>query len=460
MAKQRSELKVPVSELALGMRVIRLDRPWLETDFLMQGFVIHTQDEIEDLIRQCEYVYVEAVEKAPGKTAEPATKNTSTKSKRPFDERRKEPQGLFARFRKPPLNSPKASTKKPPTTTKPLSNQRPLGTQRVAHINKIATEKELTKARVTYTDAKQSVKSIMDGIRIGHTLDINQSRKAVNAIVDSIIRNKDALVWLTKIKQKDEYTAEHSLNVCVLTATFARYLGHSDEEIRQLALCALLHDVGKSKVPDEILNKEGRFTDKEFEIMKQHTTYGRDLLMNIKDADRIAIDVAHSHHERMDGSGYPRGLTAHQIPYYAKVVALADCYDAITSSRCYDGARASMEALDIIYKCRGVQFDEELALEFIKCIGLYPPGAIVELNNGEVGIIISTRDDNKLRPRILIVRDAAKQLCRERIIDLAKDPSKQDIKIVKEVPNGTYSVDIRVYLAKGLVIDTASMAGE
>ncbi len=454
MPKKLSELKVHVSELALGMRVIRLDRPWLETDFLMQGFVIQNQTEIDDLVRQCEHVYVEATEISK-KTA-----HTGATGKAP--ERRTERKGLFARIpgKKPAPPSIARPAKAQKTVAQPLSTSRPISSQRIVHINKISTEKELGKARVTYTDAKQSVTSIMEGIRIGRALDMNQSRQAVNEIVDSIIRNKDALVWLTKIKRKDEYTAEHSLNVCVLTATFARYLGHSDDEIRQLALCALLHDVGKSKIPDEILNKEGRFTDEEFEIMKKHTTYGRDLLINIKDADRIAIDVAHAHHERMDGSGYPRGLKSHQIPYYAKVVALADCYDAITSTRCYDGARASMSALDIIYKCRGVQFDEELALEFIKCIGLFPPGAIVELSNGEVGIIISTRDENKLRPKILIVRNAAKQLCKERVVDLAANPELSEVKILREVPNGTYSVDIRVYLKKGLVIDTASMAGE
>ncbi len=461
MGIQRTEVKVPVGELALGMRVLRLDRPWLETDFLLQGFIIESEKDIDDLVRQCEYVYVEATEKTKPEPANTTKKTETTSAK---NERRKPPQGLFARFRKPPSQQSHAvSASKTTRNYAPsLSDKRPMGGSRIAHINKINTEKELNKARVTYTDAKQSVKTIMDGIRIGQTLDMNQSRKAVNDIVDSIIRNKDALVWLTKIKQKDEYTAEHSLNVCILTATFARFLGHSEEEIRQLALCALLHDVGKSKIPDEILNKEGRFTDEEFEIMKQHTTYGRDLLMTIRDADRIAIDVAHSHHERMDGSGYPRGLKATQIPYYAKVVALADCYDAITSSRCYDGARASMDALDIIYKCKGSQFDEELALEFIKCIGLYPPGAIVELNNGAVAIVISTKDDNKLRPKLLIVRNQKKQPCKERIVDLAKDPDPRakDIKITREISNGSFGVDIREYLAKGLVIDTASMAGE
>ncbi|MDX1452788.1 MAG: HD-GYP domain-containing protein, partial [Oleiphilaceae bacterium] len=136
---------------------------------------------------------------------------------------------------------------------------------------------------------------------------------------------------------------------------------------------------------------------------------------------------------------------------------LVDCYDAITSTRCYDGARASMEALDIIYRCRGTHFDNELALEFIRCIGLYPPGAVVELNTGEVGIIISTRDDNKLRPKLLLVRNANKEACKERVLDLGDDEVFAKHKILREIPNGTHGVDIREYLARGLVIDTASL---
>jgi HD-GYP domain-containing protein (c-di-GMP phosphodiesterase class II) len=271
-----------------------------------------------------------------------------------------------------------------------------------------------------------------------------------------VIRNQDALRWLTKIKHQDAYTAEHSLNVCILSATFARFLGHDESDIRRIAMSGLLHDVGKSKVPLDILNKHGRLTSDELEIMKEHTSYGKDLLLSIGQADRIAVDVAHTHHERLDGKGYPRGLTSSQIPYYAKVIALADCYDAITSSRCYDGARASMEALDIIYKCRGVQFDSGLAIEFIKCVGIYPPGAIVELNSGEIGIVISANANSKLRPKLLLIRNKDKKIISEKPVDLSDPKFENKIKIVRELPDGTHGVHARDYLSMGEAMDIMS----
>jgi putative nucleotidyltransferase with HDIG domain len=440
MSKTVKELEVTVDQLELGMRVVRLDRPWIETDFLMQGFIIQDQSDIDALVRQCDSVYIEAIYETVAKP-----------------ERREAPKGLFARRRSAP--PPVKVAVQPAGSLKKARVARPAAGEKVTYINKINTERELPAARNAYSSAKTVVKNIMEGIRIGRMLDMNQARETVDHIVDSILRSKDALAWLTKIKDKDEYTAEHSLNVCILSATFARHLGHDEKEIREIALCGLLHDVGKSKIPDEILNKEGRFTDEEFDLMRQHTTFGRNLLMSLPNADRIAIDVAHSHHERLDGNGYPRGLQAHQIPYNAKVIALTDSYDAITSSRCYDRARASMEALDIIYKCKGTQFDDELALEFIKCIGIYPPGSVVEFTNGEVGIIVSTDEKNKLRPRVIIVLDADKNPGRERIVDLNKgavDDNQQQYIIAREIPNGQFGVDIRDYLKKGLVIQGQS----
>jgi putative nucleotidyltransferase with HDIG domain len=437
MNKSVKELEIAVDQLELGMRVVRLDRPWIETDFLMQGFIIQDRADIDALVRQCDYVYIEAIYETVAKP-----------------ERREAPKGLFAR-----RTATVKSLAQAPGNIKNTLIARPSAGEKITYINKINTERELPAARNAYSSAKTVVKSIMEGIRIGRMLDMNQARETVDHIVDSILRSKDALAWLTKIKDKDEYTAEHSLNVCILSATFARHLGHEEKEIREIALCGLLHDVGKSKIPEEILNKQGRFTDEEFDLMRQHTTFGRNLLMSLPHADRIAIDVAHSHHERLDGKGYPRGLQAHQIPYNAKLIAITDSYDAITSSRCYDRARASMEALDIIYKCKGTQFDDELALEFIKCIGIYPPGSVVEFSNGEVGIIISTDEKNKLKPRVIIVLDAEKKAGRERIVDLNKgavDDNQQQYMIAREVPNGHYGVDIREYLKKGLVIQGQS----
>lgn len=436
-----NELKISVDELEIGMFVTRLDRAWTETTFSFQGFLISSQDDIESLEQQCEYVYIETKQQI--KKSAPTVKN-----------RRKEKSGLFARK---PKNA-KRSKNSPVSPSKSANKSDAIKTpshKKITYINKIPIEKEFNEARENYKYAKQLSKDILDGIRIGRTLDLDESKEVVGSIVDSIIRNSNALVWLSKLKNKDEYTAEHSLNVCILSVAFARHLGHSEFEIKKIGLCGLLHDVGKAKIPLEILNKPGRFTDEEFEIMKQHPLYGRDLLMSISDSDNATVDVAYSHHERMDESGYPRKLMRHQIPYYAKIVSLTDTYDAITSSRCYDNGRSSMDALDIIYKNKGRQFDEELALEFIKCIGIYPPGSIVEMTNREVAIIISSNKVSKLKPRVILVLDSTKDKCKEKIIDLRlepKDSNGEVYKIAKELPNGKYGINLKDYMERGLTI--------
>ncbi len=443
MIIELNERQVFVNDLEIGMFVTRLDRPWEETDFILQGFVIESKDDIQAIARQCKFVFIE-------------TKHHLKKAPNDTKNRRKEKSGLFARkiagIKKAISKNKKAST----TKNSGAAIKPPVLTEKVTYINKISIEQEFSKASQSYSYAKDLSKSILDGIRIGRTLDMNDAKQAVGGIVDSIIRNNNALVWLTKLKNKDEYTAEHSLNVCILSVTFARHLGHSKFEIEKIGLCGLLHDVGKAKVPLEILNKPGRFTDEEFHIMNQHPLYGRDLLMSMSDSDHAAVDVAFSHHERIDETGYPRQLQAHQIPYYAKIISLADTYDAITSSRCYDAGRSSMEALDIIYKNKGRQFDEELAIEFIKCIGLYPPGSIVEMSNGEVAIIIASNKESKLKPRVILVLDGDKKPTKERIIDLRKNPKDAlgvEYKITNELPDGKFGVKLKDYMEKGLVIE-------
>jgi len=428
------EVKISVHELEIGMRVIRLDRPWIETNFPLQGFVIQSQDEIDSCIEQCKYVYI------GGKSEH---KHQSEL------ERRVNKKGLYARGK--PQKKGRPSVK---------SRQTSVPRKKVSYINKISIEKEISVAKSSYVFAKSTVNSIMDGIRIGRMIDMNQAREVVDNVVDSLLRNDEALLWLTKLKEKDEYTAEHSINVCILSVAFAKHLGHDKREIKKIGLGGFLHDVGKAKIPIEVLNKPGRFTDDEFEIMKSHPKFGRDLLMSLPESKHTSIDIAYNHHERIDGSGYPRGLVDHQIPYYAKIIALTDTYDAITSNRVYDTGRASMDALDIIYKCKGTQFDEELAVEFIKCIGIYPPGSIVELTNGEVGLVLSHSSETKLRPRIILVLDDLKKQCTQKVVDLHKDAldsNKKAYTIARELPNGKYGVDIRKFIKEGLVFSNPSV---
>jgi HD-GYP domain-containing protein (c-di-GMP phosphodiesterase class II) len=431
---QVNEIEIPVKQLKLGMHVIRLDRPWLDTDFSLQGFVIKSPEQIKRLATQCQFVVI----------------HKSSVQSFNYHERRIKRKGLFARLFK--KNKPSIKGKKTAIYNH-IAKAPPPPEKRIIYTDQVGTGQELSTAKITYHEAKTSVNNLMENIRIGRSANVLESSQAVDHIVDSVIRNQDALRWLTKIKHQDAYTAEHSINVCILSATFARFLGHDEGEIRKIAISGLLHDVGKSRVPVDILNKNGRLTIDELNIMKEHTTFGKDLLLSIGHADRIAVDVAHTHHERLDGKGYPRGLTASQIPYYAKIIALADCYDAITSSRCYDAARASMEALDIIYKCRGVQFDNDLAIDFIKCIGIYPPGAIVELNSGHIGIVISSNPGNKLRPKVLLVRNKDKKIISEKPVDLTSVEFQGKIKISRELPDGSYDVHSRDYLSMGSIMD-------
>lgn len=436
MTIEYTEVMILVGELRLGMHVIRLDRSWVETDFLMQGFIIEDAETLDALVSQCDYVYVEGKTVSQAKYYQHSISGSRTSSERPLT-----PNKIIKKT---------SSKNKKTIPTKP-----PKGKSKVVYINKISTEKALPLAKTAYTSAKATVENIMDGIRIGRMIDMNEARETVNQVVEGILKNKDALAWLTKIKNKDEYTAEHSLNVSILSATFARHLGHSEEDIRSIALSGLLHDVGKAKVPNEVLNKEGRFTTEEANIMMAHAVHGRNLLMSMTNKDLAVIDVAHSHHERMDGKGYPRKLAASQIPYFAKVIAIVDAYDAITSNRCYDKGRASMEALDIIYKCKGTQFDTELALEFIKCIGVYPPGSIVELKTGEVGIVIETNEENKLKPRVLLVLGKDKKEIPRKIINLnlnLKDEQGSTLQIARELINGTHGVWLEKYIKSGLLL--------
>lgn len=345
--------KVVTHDLQLGMYVVELDRPWIETPFHFQGFLISSEQEIDQLCEYCDHVYIDV---------------TQTEIK--YREKRKNR-----------------------TTVK---NRR---------VYKVSTERELPVAVAHYDHAKQVVDRSLSALRLSHDINTTEVKTAVRSCVKSVIKNPNAMLWLTQIKNKDDYTAEHSLRVSVMAVALGRELELLEKELEDLGVAAMLHDVGKVKIPDEVLNKEGALTDEEYVIMKGHAGFGRQLLMSKSDVPPVAVDVAYSHHEHLNGRGYPRGVTAEKIPYFAKIVSVVDAFDAITSDRVYSNARSTLEALRILYECRGQQFDEDIVRAFIRLVGIYPPGHIVELTNGEAGIILSCQRNNKLRPKVIVVRD-------------------------------------------------------
>lgn len=399
--------KIPVSELRIGMFVSKLDRDWLETPFLVQGFLIQSLEDIDIVAEYANYVWVDTVQQNWVQPEERASIDSS------------------------------------------------LPRPRTTYINKIPAQEEHSQALGVYREARRLTRTLLDDLRLGGTINTSEAKATVKACVGSIIRNPDALLWMTKIRSQDEYTAEHCLNVCILAIAFGRHLGMSEVELEKLGLCGLLHDVGKMRVPPAVLNKAGALTPKEFNQIKAHTVHGRNLLMSTPGIYDSVVDVAYSHHERLDGTGYPRKLPASGISRFARIIALVDAYDAMTADRCYSVAIPTTEALKIIYKSRGTHFDDALALAFIKSIGLYPPGSIVELRNQLIGIVLETSERYRHLPKVILVHRGEQPLARERVVNLAEvEQGKlaRDYLIKRVHKDGTYGISVRAYQEKGLTL--------
>ncbi len=404
--KQQQQKKIHISEVGIGMFIAKLDRDWLETPFLMQGFMVETLDDIEVLAEYCEYIWIEAVQDVWIPPEERAVLESTHKPKR--------------------------------------------------YINKVSNQQEHRQAIGVYREARRITKTLLEEARLGGAIDTEQAKSTVNECVNSILRNADALMWMGKMRNEDEYTAEHCLNVCILAISFGRHLGMEEEDLHKIGLCGLLHDVGKMRVPPAILNKPGKLTDKEFKMMKAHSIHGRNLLMSSPGAYHGAVDVAYSHHERPDGTGYPRKLKSTGISDFSRIIAIVDAYDAMTAERCYAPAVPTTDAIKIIYHNRGTQFDERLADQFMDMIGLYPPGSIVELNNGMIGIVLNTNYRYRHLPKVILVRDTEKNSIKEKVINLAnteKGLLESDYLIKRVLVDGSHNVRLKDYREKGLQLN-------
>ncbi len=387
------------------MWICKLDRDWLETPFLLQGFMVESMADIEVVAEHCQYVWVDAVE-----------------------------EHWVGNQR--------------------LQSASPAANKKNIFVNQVGFSEETNHVLGVYREARRITKSLLDEARLTSVINTRQAKETVNECVNSVLRNSDALMWLSKIRSQDEYTSEHCLNVCILAIAFGRQLGYTEEELHDIGICGLLHDVGKMRVPPEVLNKPGKLTPQEFKQIQRHTVYGRNLLMSAGSGAAQAVDVAWAHHERLDGSGYPRGLKDSNISRYARIIAIVDAFDAMTADRCYGRAMTSTEALKNIYRARGTQFDGELAEQFLKTIGLYPPGSLVELVNGEVGLVFETNQRYRQLPKIVLLRDANKAPINEKVLDLAlveQGKLSRDYLIRTVHPDGSFGVSVRAYQQQGLM---------
>jgi len=353
------------------MHVCDLDRPWVESGFLFQGFEITSDKIISQLRSECKFVYVDT---------------------------EKSNNNLQASHMKSSAHKNNNGSKFVDTVIMNVKD---------THHNSF--ERDISKGKVLHESTRDYVSGVFKVLNKGGQLDVGAVKNVVGELVTHITTNPDTMVWLSNLKDKDEYTAIHSVNVCILSLTYGRTLGLSEAELNTLGLGALLLDIGKSKVPAHILQKTDTLSASEYSLMKAHAYLGYETLQGDKKIPKEALDIILNHHERLNGKGYPNGLRGAQISKLTRIVSIADIFDAMTSDRCYKDALQAQHALNEIYNMSPHELDQDLVESFIQCIGIYPVGSIVTLNTGHTGVVVKLNDDNRLKPIIGLVLNRKKE---------------------------------------------------
>jgi len=266
----------------------------------------------------------------------------------------------------------------------------------------VAFENELGRAVHIHQQGKIIQQQLLQNVSNGLSFDINIPKTFSEKLVGSIDRNPNALLCLTKIREKDTYLLEHSLNVAILLANFARHLGMEPQVINELAFAGFLHDIGKIRVPDEILHKPGKLTPEEFVVMREHVEMGTKVLEEIEQIPVHIIRTVSEHHERLDGFGYPNNIAGDEISLFGRMIAIVDCYDAMTADRCYKKGMPSNKALKILLKESPEKYDQTLVQQFINCIGIYPVGSLVQLSNAKIAMITEHNAKAPQQPKVKV----------------------------------------------------------
>jgi len=391
--------RTAVADLQPGMYICELDRSWDSTPFSDAGLPLHDWDDVCAVRQHCDYVYVDSARYFEGEPPS-ATRDFSAAA---------EGAELY------PLH--------------PIDRG------------------QLRRARHCYSQAKASVVRQFAAIADGQPVDGAAARETVAICARSVIDNPEPLCWLTRSPEIGDGLAQHAVNTCILSLAFARYLGLPRRQLEELGICALLHDIGLLRPPAAEFVLQRELLDRsQYCQLQEHVAVGCNLLMDASDIYHGAADVAWSHHESWDGTGYPRRLRGGQIPLFAQMVALADCYESVISPRRYQPPRSSLEALRLIHAKRGARFEPRLALRFIECIGVHPPGALVEMDSGEIGVVLGTTRD-KQRPRLLLLRDAEGRKVAPQPVDLdAEARAGRDWPILQQLPVGSEDIDPRTYM--------------
>lgn len=390
-AENGNLLEVPVAGLKPGMYVAALDRPWLETPFAVQGFFVLDREDAEFVAEHCAYVYVD----------------------------------------------PRRRTRSRGETPRPRRQR--------TYRNRSSLKNELKTAEVDLTSASESMAKVFAHLRTGGHLDIQVVQSAISPLIESVLRNSEAIAALIRMKKKGEYLYGHSLAVSVWAAILGRHLGFERKRLERLALGAALLDVGMASVDDALANSPDELDAPGRAEIHKHVPLGVDLLKASKDIHPEILQMVATHHERFNGSGYPDGLSGKDIPMFGRIAGLVDSYDAMITPRPYAVCRSSFEAMQELADSKDELFQSALVEQFVQAVGLFPTGSVVQLNNAEIGVIVQQNAARRLRPKVVMVLDAdGKRHDTLTVVDLANYASgsgeRSDLWITRELEPGSHGI--------------------
>lgn len=362
--------KIAIDQLCQGMYVHDLNCAWLDHRFLWTSFAVSSAE----VLKRVQELGVQELYIDTAKGLDVADAQTKKDVEREIDD----------------------TLKAIAEASQGESSATELGSEQ-AHASRIRTE------------ATSIIQALMDDIRVGRSLEIGRASPLLERMTESIFRNPDALMGLQRIRRADRYTFEHSVNVAVLLLAFARSLDQDYDTIQEIGLGGLLHDIGKSLISQEIINKPGRLTRQEFEIMKRHASDGAQILSQARQIPPPALKIVAEHHERIDGSGYPNNKANGEISLFGRMASIVDVYDAITSDRAYHRGVEPSEALRKLLEWSSHHFEPKLVHQFIRCVGIYPVGTLVRLSSDRVAAVVESSREGLLNPVVRVCFDLRRQ---------------------------------------------------
>lgn len=382
-------IEVPVRALQAGMYVAAIDRPWEETPFALQGFHLNTRRDIELVARYCNYVYVDQRRRM---TIAPAPR-----------EARSNDGGNALEL----------------------------------------LPREFKAAKTDIDTADKAMRKVFDQLARGGQLEISALRQAIDPVVKGVLRDAEAMAALVRVRRRGEYLYNHCLCNAVWSAVLGHHLGIVPADLQRVALGASMLDVGMTRLERDPQSKPGPLSPDEVRAVREHVRLGVELIERSGEVDAAVLDVVRCHHERFDGSGYPRGLAGYDIPILARIAGLVDTYDAMITNRAHAPSRTSFEVVQDLWDAQSNLFQRELIEQFIQAIGLFPTGALVELSTGEVAIVVEQNESRRMRPKVIVVLDEHKRRHpRFLVVDLIGENVRggQELFIRRELHPGTHGV--------------------